>query len=165
MGRWIDWRITEDLTSAEIGALSQAVDGPLRQALPSVVKQITDSRPAAPNLAARLAFHYKDKGTAEYAADPRTVSVSATEIRVEGSDDPRGLDFSYGEGEHSGHTVGFQDYVSFGVLAAASQVSGKVELTRGDDMDADYVKHILRRFEDAGKPIRPQPNFIANLAV
>lgn len=163
MGRWINWRVCEDLTEAEVENLAAAVNGQLREALPLVAKQIKQERPTAPNAMSRLAFHYKDRATADYAADPKTVIVSDDEIKVLGSDDRRGLDFTFASGDYSGHTSGFQDYVSIGVLAAASQVSGKVELTRGDDIDGGYVEHVLRRFADAGSPIQPQMNFTASL--
>jgi hypothetical protein len=163
MGRWIDWRVSEDLTAAEVEALATVINGPLRDALPLVAKQIGDSRPPAPNVMARLAFHYKDRATAEYAADPRTVVISKTEVKVAGSDDQRGLDFPVVSGDYSGHTIGFQDYASIGVLAAASQVSGKIVLTGGDELAADYVEHVLARLEKAGAGLRPEGNFAASL--
>ncbi|MBY3151098.1 hypothetical protein HFO56_01565 [Rhizobium laguerreae] len=165
MGRWIDWRVSEDLTAAEVEAMATVINGPLREALRLVAKQIGNSRPTAPNLMARLAFHYKDRATAEYAADPRTVVITDGKVSVAGSDDSRGLDFSGVAGDHSGHTIGFQDYVSIGVLAAASQVSGKVELTRGDDIDGLYVEHVLQRIADAGMAIQPRENFASRLPI
>ena len=159
MGRWIDWRVSEDLTLAEIEALAGIVNGPLRDALPLVATQICEERPAAPSRTARLARHYKDRATAEYAADQQSVAIADGEVRVAGSDDRRGLNFRVVAGEYSGHTVGFQDYASIGVLAAASHVSGKVLIVGGDDIDTDYVKHIVGRLNRAGIGLVPEANF------
>lgn len=163
MGRWIDWRVSEDLTAAEVEAMAAVLDGPLREALPLVAKQLKDSRPTPPNVMSRLSFHYMDKNTAEYAADPNSVVVTGNTVKVAGSDDGRDLNFSAVAGEYSGHTVGFQDYASIGVLAVASQVSGKVELMGGDDLNENYVKHLLNRLADTGSSIQPQSNFLASV--
>jgi hypothetical protein len=165
MGRWIDWHVSQDLTAAEVEALAAVVNGPLREALPLVARRISSERPTAPNLMSRLAFHYKDRETAGYAADPKTIIVSDSEIKIAGSDDGRGLDFGGVAGQYSGHTVGFQDYVSIGVLAAASQVSGKVKLTGGDSIDRAYVAHLLQRITDAGSPIKPTEDFASSLPI
>lgn len=163
MGRWIDWRVSEDLTATEIEALAGIVNGPLRDALPLVAKQISDERPTAPSLTARLALHYKNRVTAEYAADPQTVAITDGEVRVAGSDDRRGLKLPVIAGEYSGHTVGFQDYASIGVLAAASQVSGKVVMTGGDDIDTGYVEQLIWRLNKAGAGLAPEASFTAVL--
>jgi hypothetical protein len=165
MGRWIDWRVSEDLTAAEVEAMAAILNGPLREALPLVAKQIKDSRPGAASVMARLTFHYMDKNTAEYASNPNSVLVTDTVVTVAGSDDGRALDFAVAAGEYSGHTVGFQDYVSVGVLAAASHVSGKVRLTGGGSIEQAYVAHLLRRIADAGLSITPQADFASGLPV
>ncbi|MCV9963625.1 hypothetical protein OIU34_17130 [Pararhizobium sp. BT-229] len=163
MGRWIDWRVSEELTAAEVEALAAVINGTLRDALPLVAKQISDDRPKAPSLMTRLSYQYTDRVTAEYAADPETVVVTDGEVRVAGSGNRRSLNFQVVAGDYSGHTIGFQDYASIGVLAAASQVSGKIVLTGGDELAADYVDHVLARFEKAGAELRPEANFAASL--
>jgi hypothetical protein len=165
MGRWIDWRVSEDLTAAEVEAMAAIVDGPLRETLPLVAKQLRDSRPTPPNLMSRLSFHYMDRATAEYASDPNSMVVTDTAVKVAGSVDGRDLNFTVVAGDYSGHTTGFQDYVSIGVLAAASQVSGKVRLTGGDSIDRAYVDHLLKRVVDAGLSIKPQDDFASYLTV
>jgi hypothetical protein len=163
MGRWIDWRVSEDLSAFEVEALAGVINGRLREALPLVAKQISNCRLKSPNVMSRLGIHLKDKATAKYAADPQTVVINDAEVRVVGSDDGRCLEFVAAAGDYAGHTIGFQDYASIGVLAAASEVSGKVELIGGDDVDGRYVQDVLRRIADAGKAIRPRDNFASTL--
>ncbi|MDW9478894.1 hypothetical protein GOB57_09375 [Sinorhizobium meliloti] len=163
MGRWIEWRVEVGLDPEEITRLEAIVDGSLRKALPDVARQIRDEPRAGTGPMARLFLHLNDRSAAEYAADPQALVIEAGEIHVVGTERPRRLTFSPSEGEYAGHTVGFQDYASIGVLAAASQVSGKIVLVGGDDFGPSYVDHILERLERAGAGLRPEGNFAASL--
>ena len=163
MGRWIEWRVEGDLTPAEFTELTSIVNGPLRSALPDVARQISVERPTAPGLSGRLYNHYADKATARYATDPEVILIDADDIHVKGSEERRRLSFCPAQGDYAGHTIGFQDYATVGVLAAASQVSGKIVLVGGDDFAPDYVDHLLARLDRAGAGLAPHQNFAASL--
>ncbi len=163
MGRWIEWRVEGDLTPAEVTELASIVNGPIRDALPDVARQISVERPISPGLTARLYHHYADRATAQYASDPEAILVDADDIHVKGSQERRRLSFSPAQGDYAGHTIGFQDYATIGVLAAASQVSGKIVLLGGDDFSPDYVGHVLARLDRAGAGLKPHRNFASNL--
>jgi hypothetical protein len=163
MGRWIDWRVNEDLTAAEIEALARVVDGPLRKALPLIARQISKKRLGTVSLVNRLAIFLADRERERYAADPTTLIVTDGHVRVSGQVDPRDFIFNLDSGEFSGHSIGFQDYASIGILAAASQVTGKVIVTGGDDLSKKYIGHLISRLNEAGASLSPHANFMSQL--
>lgn len=163
MRRWIEWRVVGDLTVDEVAELANIVNGLLRKALPDVAWQISHERPTGSGAMARLLHHFSDRFTAQYAADPQTILVDTDDIHVKGTEERRRLSFSPVQGDYAGHTIGFQDYATIGVLAAASQVSGKVVLVGGDDFAPDYVDHLLARLHRAGAGLTPHHNFASSM--
>nr|WP_250807829.1 hypothetical protein [Neorhizobium tomejilense] len=163
MGRWLEWRVTDNFTQVEVAELEALVDGPLRAALPLVAERLAEDRPNAPSFRGRLALWLNDRGTRRYAMRRDILTVGPHRIVV-APEWVSGREFVFlpcKTDRDAGHTVGFQDFATIGLLAAASQVSGKVGLVGGDDFDPDYVKHILYRFEREGIGLRPSADFTA----
>jgi hypothetical protein len=161
MGSWIDWRVTKDFTFGEWVRLGLIVERRLRPSLPVLAETLRITRPLPARRLDRLAIRVRDWQTARYARQKDTVIMKPRLIFVRPEFGSAGLVLKPNASpDNSGHSVGFQDFVSIGVLAAASQASGKVQITGGDQIDGDYVTGVLERLRGAGCDLSPSSDFL-----
>jgi hypothetical protein len=163
MGRWFEWHVDGGLTSAEFGRLKTVIEREIRPALPRIAEAIRADHANRGSVFTRIAMRFVDANTQKYANDPRTIRFEAGTIHIKATDRLDEFTFGFAAGDYAGHSIGFQDYLTIAVLAAASQVCGKVSFMHGDDIERDYVEHVLRRFADAGVCIKPSDDFAYRL--
>lgn len=164
MGRSLTWKVDEDLTEAEAMRVRDIIDSTIKPSIPKIASEIVRQRPPVSSLFKKLLTDLKDVQDRKYASSPSAISIVGGEVIIRPIVWHDDFVVSFVAGEYVGHTLGLQDYASIGVLAAASQVSGKVRLIDGDDIDAEYVSHILTRIALVSNVrIEPQGAFTSGL--
>jgi len=147
MGRWINWTLSGDLSEDEVIRLRDMVDTSVRPALPPIVTGLQQSRRGRQGLALRLLSGWAAAAEVRWADDPDTIRWEGERVIVEGTAGLPPFVFGFRAGDGSGHSVGLQDYAVFALLASASEVSGKVTILGGDDVDYPYVQEILSAYD------------------